>query len=332
MRDYLHFLQTNFPWLLRFTAFYMGACVGSFLNVCILRIPANKSIVTPRSHCVCGKPIAWYDNLPILSWFILRGRARCCGQKFSFRYPLIEAVTAFTFLWLWVTLPPASAVAGMVFFSILLMGGMIDLDTMLLPDITTVGGMFVGLILSSVFPQIQHVPPTPELWLGASLHGGVISMIGVIVGTGVVFWIRELGELFFKKEAMGYGDVLLMGCLGAFCGWQGAVFSLFGGACIGCCVILPWMAFAWAFRKPAEETSPPTMPEPAVAAPVTAEGAPPDPAAPIGHDTPAFGVAIPFGPWLALGGFLYYAVPILHSGVDRYFDLLRALAFGEMVQ
>jgi len=331
MREYLHFLQDNHPWLLRVVAFYMGACVGSFLNVCILRIPAGKSIVTPRSHCACGQPIAWYDNIPILSWFILRGKARCCGRKFSIRYSIIEAATAGAFLWLWMTLPPAPAVAGMAFFALLLLGAMIDLDHMELPDLTTIGGMFVGVLLSCLWPQIHRVAPTPELWLLANLHAGVLAMVGAVVGAGVVFWIRELGEVMFRKEAMGYGDVLLMGCIGAFCGWRGAIFSMFGGAMIGLVVILPWMAFAWALRKPGQEPATPTASAAKTSAEEKAnENVAASESVPEHADAPAFGVAIPFGPWLSLAGFLYYAWPLLHNGVDRYFDMLTALALGEM--
>jgi leader peptidase (prepilin peptidase)/N-methyltransferase len=333
MRDLFHFIQTTHPWYLGALAFYLGACVGSFLNVCILRIPAGKSIVTPRSHCVCGKMIAWHDNIPILSWFILRGRARCCGQKFSIRYSIIEAATACTYLWLWMTMPPALAISGMVFFSLLLLGAMIDLDHMELPDLTTIGGMFVGIALSALWPQIHHIAPSPYSWIFTSVHSVTVAVIGAVVGAGVVFWVRELGEIFFRKEAMGMGDVLLMGC-----GWHGAVFSLFGGAFIALLVILPWMAFAWALRKPGTEPATPTVPvmdasaqasakptdnlAPAVTAETSAE--------PESRDSPTFGVEVPFGPWLSLAGFLYYAWPLLHHGVDNYFAILHAMAFGEV--
>ena len=232
MREYFYFLQTQFPGLLRFTAFYMGACVGSFLNVCILRIPLGRSVVTPRSHCACGKPIAWYDNIPILSWFILRGRARCCGAKFSFRYPLIEATTATVFLWLWMTMPPAQAMAGMVFFALLLLGAMIDLDHLQLPDITTIGGLFVGLGFSLLWPQIHGLPTLAWTWAEAG-HSAQIALTGVAVGAGVVYWLGEIGSYLMRRPAMGYGDMLLMGCIGAFCGWRGTVAAMVGGAFTG---------------------------------------------------------------------------------------------------
>jgi leader peptidase (prepilin peptidase)/N-methyltransferase len=107
MADYLQF-ATAFPWFFPALAFGFGACIGSFLNVVIYRVPAGKSIVTPGSHCACGAPIAWYDNLPILSWFLLRGRARCCGRRYSFRYAFVELLTAGLFLACWLLFPPGS--------------------------------------------------------------------------------------------------------------------------------------------------------------------------------------------------------------------------------
>jgi len=333
MLENLRIIHESHDWLFQVWFFSVGACVGSFLNVCILRIPEGKSIVTPRSHCACGTLIAWYDNIPILSWFILRGRARCCGRSFSFRYALIEAITAGVFLALWIWLPPVRAVAGMLFFCLLLLGSMIDLDHMVLPDISTLGGMCAGLVLSFIFPDIQHISRT-GWWVSDDMRSFGFALIGVLIGTGVVFWMRELGEFFLKKEAMGYGDILLMGCIGAFCGWRGAVFAIFGGAVIGCAFILPWMIFARLTQKPSGETPsvPAPMPEldaPPASAPVVAQsteatkGDVPLEAVP---SAPAFGVAIPFGPWLALGGFLYYAW--LYPQVNAYFEMVRDIVSG----
>ncbi len=344
MLDALRLVRAHDNWVLQFWFFGLGACVGSFLNVCIFRLPAGKSIVTPGSHCACGRPIPWYNNIPIFTWFILRGKAACCGRKFSFRYPLIEAITAGTFLWLWTVLPPRLAVPGMVFFSLLLMGAMIDVDHMILPDATTIGGMFAGVLLSCLLPQLHGLKPT-GFPFADMLQGGIMAVIGIMAGTTVIFWIRELGELVLKREAMGYGDILLMGCIGAFCGWQGAVFSIFGGAVAGLIFMMPMMIYArLTGRTPAAEVA--TLPtEPPAAKAMESEGAPPaareaavPPApidgTPVGDDSveaapsPAvFGVEIPFGPWLALGGFLYYAVPWLRWFVDNYFANLRTTIF-----
>jgi len=242
MREYLLFLRHLHPWIMQVTVFGTGACVGSFLNVCILRIPLGRSIVFPGSHCSCGKPIAWYDNIPILSWFILRGRARCCGAKFSIRYPMVELFTALAFLWLWTALPMAQALAGMIFFFLLLLGAMIDLDHMILPDFSTLGGMIVGLALSLLWPQIHGLPMVSWNWPDAR-QSALMAVGGAVAGAGFVYWIGELGAFFFRRPAMGYGDMLLMGCVGAFCGWRGTLISTFGGAVLACAVIIPMSLF-----------------------------------------------------------------------------------------
>lgn len=347
--DYFTFLRTEHPLILQLWFFGFGACVGSFLNVCVLRIPLGKSIVTPGSHCACGKPIAWYDNIPIFTWFLLRGRARCCGRYFSIRYPMVELVTAVVFWWLWYSNQgsAAYALAGMIFFALLFMGSLIDLDHMVLPDSSTIGGMLAGVFLSFVFPHIQQVDHM-GIWMVDGMRGMVMSMIGVLVGTGIIFWIRELGSVVFRKEAMGYGDIWLIGSIGAFCGWQGAIFAIFGGAVIGCLVILPWMLIASIFKKPgAPDAVAAATPTGATTAPgalaATEAGEPvhedapfttaPGQPKPIPADesvlaptaAPAFGVEIPFGPWLALGGFIYYA--FAHDIVNDKFDFIHKLIF-----
>lgn len=136
------------PWFFPLCAALFGAMVGSFLNVVIYRLPEGRSIVTPGSHCACGKPIAWFDNIPVLSWFLLRGRARCCGRAYSFRYPAIEALTGGLFLACWLLFPPAVAAVGMVFMACLICATWIDLDHMIIPDVFTVGLAVVGVVLS----------------------------------------------------------------------------------------------------------------------------------------------------------------------------------------
>jgi len=263
MSEYLHFLRDMHPWAMRVWFFGFGACVGSFLNVCILRIPAGKSIVFPGSHCACGKPIAWYDNIPIFSWFILRGRARCCGQKFSLRYSIIEAVTAGTYLWLWMKFSPTSmptAFAGMIFFALLLLGAMIDLDLLILPDISTIGGLLAGLALSLLWPQIHGLPGGAWHWPEArqSLR---IALTGAVAGAGVVYWIGELGNFFLRRPSMGYGDMLLMGCVGAFCGWHGTMASIFGGAVLACLFMVPMKLLTKPSPEMAEESAASTDPD-----------------------------------------------------------------------
>ena len=290
------------PWFFPLVAAIFGACIGSFLNVCIYRIPKNESIVRPGSRCGCGQPIAWHDNIPVLSWLILRGRARCCGRPFSFRYPAIELLTAGLFLACWRLFPPDKAVAGMVLCSIVICALFIDLDHMIIPDVFTIGGALAGVFLSMVVPALhghQH-----EIFLVASLRSTVEAVLGLMVGSALVLWIALLAEVVLRKEAMGFGDVKYLGALGAFVGWKGAVFGLFGGAMLGCA----WFVVAYLWQKA-------TGRKDAVGLKAeTPEGQP----AELG-----FGVHVPFGPMLGVAALIYFFS--LHRWVDDYFANVAAI-------
>lgn len=280
-------IATAFPWFFPAVAFLFGACVGSFLNVVIYRLPKEESIVSPRSHCGCGQPIAWYDNIPILSWLALRGRARCCGRKFSARYPAVELLTALLFLACSLRLSPAVALCGTVFLSALVAATFIDLDHFIIPDVFTLGLGVVGVALSFCVPALhgQH----SDFFLIDSVRGGFASILGMLVGSGLVLWIALLAEAVLKKEAMGFGDVKFVGAIGAFCGWQGAVFSVFGGAVVGTL----WFAIALVWEKISGRRA-------AVAPPSeTAAGEPTE---------LALGAHVPFGPMLAIAAALYFLV------------------------
>ena len=312
MPEYAAF-ATAFPWFFPLGAFLLGACIGSFLNVCIHRIPAGQSVVTPPSHCACGAPIRWYDNIPLVSWFVLRGRARCCGRRFSFRYPFIEMLTAGLFLACWLLFPPAKALCGMVLCSALVAATFIDLDHMIIPDAFTIWLGVAGMLLSCTLPALhgrEH-----ELFLIASVRSGADGLIGLLVGSGLVLWIALLAEAVLKKEAMGFGDVKFVGAIGAFTGWQGAVSAVFGGAIIGtlwfACALL-WQGL-FRRRPPAAETSPPKAD---AATPVSGTQEPG--AAPV-----SFGVHVPFGPMLAAGGLFYFLIG--HRWIDAYFASIAEL-------
>lgn len=290
------------PWFFPTVAFVLGACIGSFLNVVIYRVPAGKSIVTPGSHCACGAPIAWYDNLPILSWFILRGRARCCGRPYSFRYAFVELLTALLFLACWLLFPPGKAVCGMVFLSLLVGATFIDLDHFIIPDAFTIGAALAGLALALLVPGLhgQH----SGIFFLDSLRSVTIAVQGLLVGSGLVLWIMLVAELILKKEAMGFGDVKFVGAIGVFCGWQGAVFAMFGGALVG----TVWFGLALAWQK------------------LTGRAAPVAPKAetPEGEPAPlAFGAHVPFGPMLAIAGALHFL--FLHRWVAEYFAQIGEL-------
>jgi len=219
--------------------FCVGACVGSFLNVCILRLPKGKSIIKPASMCSCGQTIKWYDNIPILSWFILRGKSRCCKTKFSFRYAFIEILCACLFLSAWIMLERTEAIIAMFFVSLMILVSFIDIDTLELPDWLTVGGAFAGLILSTIFPQLHNAIIEDYTFALSAFRGLLFSVIGLTIGVGVLYFLRLCAEIVFRKEAMGEGDVVLMACIGAFCGWQGALFSIFIGSLIGAIIMVP---------------------------------------------------------------------------------------------
>ena len=293
MLENFTYINADYPWFFAVFSFIFGAIVGSFLNVCIYRIPAERSVVFPGSTCACGKPIAWYNNIPILTWVFLRGRASCCGEKFSARYPAIELLTAVLFYASWVMHPPVVAMIGFLFIAFLICSTFIDLDHMIIPDRFSIGGMLIGVLLSILFPSLQGVEGQPII---ANIESGVHSIIGALIGAGLVYWIAVLGEIVFRKPAMGEGDVKFVGFIGAFCGWQGAVFAMFGGAFIGTLILLPVLLlgriFGWKQRVGTSGSE----------------------AAEESDESVAFGSQVPFGPMLAVGGLVYFL------GFDRYVD------------
>jgi leader peptidase (prepilin peptidase) / N-methyltransferase len=230
MEEYELFAQ-EFPWFFTLSAGLFGAIVGSFLNVCIYRIPKEQSVVSPGSHCACGKPVAWFDNVPVLSWLILRGRARCCGRPFSFRYPFVELLTAAMFALCWHLFPAGKAVASMVLVAVVICAIFIDRDHMIIPDVFTIWAGVAGVLLSVALPSLHA--QSHEIYLIAGLRSGLASVLGLMVGSSLVLWIALVAEAILKKDAMGFGDVKFLGALGAFVGWKGAVFAMFAGAMLG---------------------------------------------------------------------------------------------------
>ena len=295
----------------------MGACIGSFLNVCIDRIPAGRSVVSPRSHCSCGRLVAWYDNIPILNWFFLKGKARCCGVILTGRYPLVESLTAVVFLLNWVFLPPLSALLGMFFCSMLIAATFIDFEHMLIPDCFSMGLAIVGVTLSFVFPELHGCGD--RSFLVDSLSSGIISIIGAVVGAGVILWVALLAEAILKTEAMGFGDVKLLGGIGAFCGWQGALFALFGGALIGTAVVLPLMLCQRLFSVQKGTSAEKALPK-VTEGPTVDQGSNIKRSKKIGARVP-----VPFGPMLAFGALLYYI--FLSDFVDAYFFQFQELFY-----
>jgi leader peptidase (prepilin peptidase) / N-methyltransferase len=295
-------------WLILAWLFILGTVLGSFLNVCVYRIPQHeglidqlKGLVSPGSHCPkCGVPIQKTDNIPIIGWLRLKGRCRNCRGRISFRYPLIELLNGLLFVvvyWLelpyefqtrveqsctWSPLGP-HFIEGwsdismlhlryfyhMVLIEALLVASLIDLDTMTIPDGSTLPAMLVGVIGAFALGQMYLVPVwfqdpalasyAPEgmqemfgkmvsepqflprdgsrfgqwftfpYWVKSAqhLHGLAVSLAGLVVGGGIVWGVRLVGQWTLKREAMGFGDVILMALVGSFLGWQPTLVAFF---------------------------------------------------------------------------------------------------------
>ena len=197
-----------------------GACIGSFLNVCIYRIPIEVDLVSKSSYCgSCGSAIPWKYNIPILGWFLLKGRAHCCGTRIDARYWIVEATTAFLFWWIWQQ-QGATPIFWIYAFitSGLIVASCIDLDYFIIPDRFTLGGCVAGLVISFIYPQLHGE--------SNSWNGFIESMRGAFVGGAILFLIAKIGTWVFKREAMGLGDVKLLAAIGAFFGPWGAGFVL----------------------------------------------------------------------------------------------------------
>lgn len=208
-------------------AFIWGLCIGSFANVCIYRMPMGRSIVIPRSHCPhCDTLIAWFDNIPLLSFVLLRGRCRACRERIAGRYFIIELLTGFLFFLIWrkYGLDFNTLIYWMV-VAALIIGTFVDFDHMIIPDQITIGGIFAGLAISFIYPRLHG---------GASMSEGFkAAFIGMLVGVFSLWIVGELGRLAFKKDAMGMGDIKLLGAIGAFLGWQGVVWTIMVSSATG---------------------------------------------------------------------------------------------------
>ncbi len=229
-------------WYFAFVVFLFGACWGSFLNVCIYRIPAELSVVKPRSRCPkCMTDLAWRDNIPIFGWLFLGGKCRYCEAPISSRYPIIETISAVLFTWVWLMYPPFvdggldfRFAAYMLLAFGLILGSMVDIDEMWIPDRCTIGGMIVGPILSFLIPSMH----------GTESHIGslISSLVGLAFGFGLLWSVAFFGKLVLKKDAMGFGDVKLMGALGAFLGFQSIVFIVFVSSLLGSIIGVTFIA------------------------------------------------------------------------------------------
>ena len=237
-------------------SFGLGACIASFLNVVIWRVPRGESIVSPPSHCPkCDSPIRWYQNIPILSWLCLRGRCAACRAPISPRYILVETLGGVLFLAAYLRQfqvigasladPCAWTIVfvSWIWIALMIVGSMIDFDHQLLPDFVTVGGMILGLVANGFLcfvycPLIAH--ESGFLWQRFLLD----SVLGLVVGFGLLWLIRFLGSKAFGREAMGEGDVFLMGAVGALFGPVAVLVTLIVSAVLGSVVGIALLAAA----------------------------------------------------------------------------------------
>ncbi|WP_456431389.1 prepilin peptidase [Thermosulfuriphilus sp.] len=216
-------------WPVYIFSFLVGAVWGSFLNVCIFRLPRGCSIVSPGSHCPhCQSPIHWYDNIPLVSFLVLRGRSRCCQQPISWQYPLVETLSAllavatvhrFGFSPL--------AILYFLFISALVVVTFVDLHHQIIPDEVSLSGIIVGLLASVLRSDLSLID----------------SALGVIVGGGILWLVAFVYQRLTGREGMGGGDIKLLAMIGAFLGWKAIPFVIFLSALVGSLVGILLMLF-----------------------------------------------------------------------------------------
>ncbi len=216
-----------------------GLLIGSFLNVCIYRWPRDLSVVRPRSACVdCERPIAWYDNVPILSYLLLRGRCRRCGARIHWRYPLVELLTALCFAYFVSRAGFSPEAAKYCVFSALLIALVFaDLDMLILPDELTLGGFLIGLVFALFIP----VPDSTFRFIAAMFgyhpapRPGMLAeaLFGALVPAGAIWFGGWLFEKVRHKQGLGFGDVKMLAMVGAFLGIRGALLTIVLGALAG---------------------------------------------------------------------------------------------------
>ena len=199
-------------WIVWLSVFTLGTIIGSFLTVCIHRIPDGKSIVAPRSACpACGTQINWYDNVPLISFLRLKGQCRACQGPIATRYPVIELINGLGYLlvvWRFGFIWETVVYAGL--FSVFWVVTWIDWDHKIIPDVITLPGVVIGILCGSLV--------LPTGWLN--------SLLGIVVGGGILLVLAWLSPYVFGKEGMGGGDIKFLAMVGAFLGWQQALITL----------------------------------------------------------------------------------------------------------
>ena len=203
-----------------------GLIIGSFLNVCIHRLPLGESPAWPGSHCPrCRAPLKWYDNIPVISYVILNGRCRACGNPISRRYPIVELLTAGLFVGAYLLYQPPLMIQRLVFGCAMIVLFFVDLEHHRLPNEITVPGIVVGFLFSLFMSP-----------------GWLSSLIGILVGGGVLWLLGTLWFLIRHEEGMGFGDVKMLAMIGAFLGWKLMLATLFVSTILGSVIGLSLIA------------------------------------------------------------------------------------------
>ena len=203
---------------LYFIIFLFGASVGSFLNVCIYRLPKEESIISPRSHCTtCNKPVLARDNIPVLSYILLRGKCRNCGEKFSVIYPIIEFLTGIVFVYFFYFFGfNLKVIPYLILTCSLIVISIIDINHRIIPNEISIPFIFLGILFTPILP--------------IKLYD---SLLGILFGGGILYSIAVIYALVAKKEGMGMGDVKLLAMIGAFLGIRGVLVTILLGSFLG---------------------------------------------------------------------------------------------------
>ena len=200
--------------------FMIGLIVGSFLNVCIHRLPRGESVVKPRSHCPkCKQLIRWFDNVPLVSFMVLGGRCRACHTRIAFRYPIVEFVSGLIWVGSWRIYGFPFFWVPVAFLSLLWVMGLTDWETGLIPDKVSLSGLGLGIVASFFYPNL-HQATSGLMAVGKSL-------LGALVGAALLYMTALIGNWIFQRESMGGGDVKLLAMVGSFLGWEKVLFTFF---------------------------------------------------------------------------------------------------------
>ncbi len=202
-----------------------GAMLGSFLNVCVYRLPRDESVIRPRSRCPkCGNPVVWRDNIPVVSWLLLGGRCRHCRKPISIQYPIVEFAVGLVWAFaVWEYSVSVAALAAALFVTLLIGILLTDWQHMIIPDEFSLGGLGAGLALAAVPGGIGFVP----------------ALLGAALGYGLLWGVGAAGKWWTDRDAMGGGDLKMMAMVGVFLGWRGVLLTLFLGSLAGSLIYLP---------------------------------------------------------------------------------------------